>query len=467
MPDNYRNSGNIFRKIADRVVYILTGEKPRRRRHRSPAARPAVRPAVQPEVSPAVIDAVNPKQNETRKPVIHRKKRQKPVRKVWRKFKNLFRGKQEKQTGKEPVINRPLAGNYVQNFTVSDAADPTRPASRDLASETRPAKIKRHKSRKRSSFFKQLFGEVRNERSKQNQETVFTDELKKALKEEGYPLLNSLGFYILAYLTVYLIYQFTEALVAANFNIDSVLFYYEIYFPIGNASPLWSRFNIILITLASPFMSIIVSVFLLRVILMKEKLNPQLRLFLLWVAFHGATHFLGAFVAGIATSQGFGYVANWLFMNVFFRILVSLIFLFLLTIIGYYSAVFALETIPAGIRQHRWRLSLALGSRLILPWILGGIFVVVVKYPDSIPQHPNIAVYDAIIIASMGFMVIPAFFNFKAKPRSVAERPRRHRRPPGFWVLLLAVVAMILFRMAFERGIHLIIHFSFDVGYYR
>jgi len=182
------------------------------------------------------------------------------------------------------------------------------------------------------------------------------------MPEERSALFNSLGFYILAYLLVYLIYQFTETIVASNFNIDSVLFYYEIYFPIGNASPLWSRFNIIVITLSSPFVSVMIAIILLRVVLLQEKLKPQLRLFLLWVAFHGATHFFGAFVAGIATSQGFGYVANWLYMNVFFRILVSLIFLFLLTVTGYYSAVFALETLPAGVRQQLEEFLLLLSS---------------------------------------------------------------------------------------------------------
>ncbi|NTW24297.1 MAG: hypothetical protein HGA37_06330 [Lentimicrobium sp.] len=317
------------------------------------------------------------------------------------------------------------------------------------------------------SFFRKITGKRKREQRPKLVLSTIRDDFRKALPRETYAFLNSLGFYILAYLVVYIVYQFTGAVVASNFGIDSVLFYYEIYFPIGNASPLWSRFNIIAITLASPFISVVISLVLLRGILVREAMNPQLRLFLLWVAFHGATYFLGAFVAGIVTSQGFGYVANWLFLNSFFRILISLIFLFLLTVTGYYSAVFALETIPPGIRQKRWRQSLALGSRFILPWIIGGLIIIVAKYPNSTPQHPNIMVYDAVVIATMGFMVIPAFFNYKAKPRSLVERPGRHRRPPGILISLIAVITLILFRLAFERGIHLIMNFSVDVGFYR
>lgn len=324
--------------------------------------------------------------------------------------------------------------------------------------------------KKKRSLYRYLFGNPkRNEpqviildRKPEDKHAVFS-----ALRSEFFAMLNSLGFFLMAYLVVYLLYQFTEALTASHFNIDSVLFYYEIYFPIGNASNLWNKFNVIAITFASPFISLILSLILLRGVLVREKLKPQVRLFLLWVAFHAATHFLGAFVAGIATSQGFGYVVDWLYLNVFFRILISLVFLFLLTLTGYRNAVFAFETIPPGIRQYKWKYSLALFLRFILVWIIGGLMVIVVKFPNGVPQHANIMVYDAIIIATMGFMVIPIFFNRKARPRSLAERPVKFRKSQALLVFVSAVVVLVLFRLLFSRGIHLIINFSFDVGFYR
>ncbi|KAF0198239.1 MAG: hypothetical protein FD166_1590 [Bacteroidetes bacterium] len=454
MPENGSNGRNFLRRLGERIFFILTGEKPRRQhRHRT-------------NVNPGLSglserQQVVPAGSKSR----HRRKK-----KVLPKFlENIINPEREKS-------GRSVRGKVILTQT-SDTTQPDIDRSPDFVGSNagsnnperiiKPIKIRKHRPYKKKSFLKRLFETSRQDKKEKKSQLDFWDDLKKVMPEEGYAMFNSLGFYILAYLLVYLIYQFTETLVASNFDIDSVLFYYEIYFPIGNASPLWSRFNIIVITLSSPFVSVMTSLILLRVVLMREKLKPQLRLFLLWVAFHGATHFLGAFVAGIATSQGFGYVANWLYMNVFFRILVSLIFLFLLTVTGYYSAVFALETLPAGVRQHRWRLTVALGARFIIPWIIGGLMIIVVKYPNAIPQHPNIMVYDAIIIASMGFMVIPAFFNFKAKPRSVAERPSRHKRPPGLLISTLAIVTLILFRLAFDRGIHFVINFSFDMGYYR
>jgi len=453
MPEKERRKIGLLQKLADRIVFLLTGERPRRRNSgSSPISLPSKM-----EVHP--------------KPVISGKSKGHHKRnKSWlaRLQSNLINPEGEKR---RRIHHQKRAFPKIAQVKV-----PANDASTDIETPhvNTKTRVYRHQGRKKqtivnqiSSFFRRYSRKSRRVQRPKLVLSTIKDDFRKALPGEGYAFLNSLGFYILAYLVVYIVYQFTGAVVASNFGIDSVLFYYEIYFPIGNASPLWSRFNIIAITLASPFASVVISLILFRGILIREAMNPQLRLFLLWVAFHGATYFLGAFVAGIVTSQGFGYVANWLFLNSFFRILISLIFLFLLTVTGYYSAVFALETIPPGIRQKRWRQSLALGSRFILPWIIGGLIVIVAKYPDTIPQHPNIMVYDAVVIATMGFMVIPAFFNYKAKPRSLVERPRRHKRPPGILISIIAIITLILFRLAFERGIHLIMNFSFDVGFYR
>lgn len=453
MPEKEKGEIGFLQKLAERVVFLLTGERPRRRNSQSSSIGSPSRKEV-------LVKPLKPG-----KPRLHHRRK-----KSWliRLTSNLINpvGKQQRRIHhRKPTFPKIAQPAVLVKDTSTTAETPISSSNR---------RDYHHQGRKKQTpvsqiirFFRRFSGK---ERKVQKPKLVFpaiSDDFRKALPREGYAFLNSLGFYILAYLVVYIVYQFTGAVVASNFGIDSVLFYYEIYFPIGNASSLWSRFNIIAITLASPFVSVVISLVLLRGILVRETMNPQLRLFLLWVAFHGATYFLGAFVAGIVTSQGFGYVANWLFLNSFFRILISLIFLFLLTVTGYYSAVFALETIPPGIRQKRWRQSLALGSRFILPWIVGGLILIVAKYPDTIPQHPNIMVYDAVVIATMGFMVIPAFFNYKAKPRSLVERPGRHKRPPGILISLIAIITLVLFRLAFERGIHLIMNFSFDVGFYR
>ncbi len=456
MSGNDHRKRNFLQKLTDRAISGLTGKKPTPKRKTTSSDRSLF---PKPVDKPSAIRH-NPESD---------KKRKKPRQRGY--ISRLINPKKQHVLPPGLIFQKPSATASIQEKAGISASELSNLPFEERPRPPMPVKTDPQPQHKKKSFRKKLFGT----RKKKEEPIRLVIEKKpnsqkdivNTLKSESYAFLNSLGFYILAYLTVYLIYQFTEALVASNFNIDSVLFYYEIYFPIGNASPLWNRFNIIAITLASPVISLLIALILLRAVLLREKLNPQFRLFLLWVAFHSTTYFLGAFVAGIATSQGFGYVADWLFINVFFRILISLVFLFLLTVSGYKSAVFALETIPAGIRKQRWRLSLSLGLRFILPWIIGGLMVIAVKYPNSAPQHANIMVYDAIVIATMGFMVIPVFFNHKARPRSLPERPLIFKRSSGILILISSIVALVVFRLVFERGIHLIISFSFDVGFYR
>ena len=449
MPEKHTRK-SVVQKVIDQIIFNLTGESRSRRKHPIGQLK---------------------KKSVTSPPPRRRKKKHSIVKKIKFSLSRFFQGivnpganNRRKPTVIKIKANSPVfpASSEPVNAAVVREVFESRPVIR-----VAPVLPRQRKSVKKRSFLKRLFKGSKT----RTEDKVFTtkgarDEFLKALPGEGFALFNSAGLYILAYLVIYLVYQLTGSLVASNFGIDSVLYYYELYFPIGNASPLWTRSNIIIITLASPFISVLISIILLKGVLVRQKLNPQLRLFLLWVAFHGATHFLGAFVAGIVTSQGFGYVANWMYMNVFFRILVSLVFLFLMTLTGYFSAGYVLETIPPGIRQQRWRLSLALGSRLIIPWLMGGFLIMIVKYPNAAPQHGNITIYDAVIIATMGFLVIPAFFNFKARARAVAERPSRHKRAPGILIFSIAVITLILFRLFLEKGLHLLIQFNFDVGFY-
>jgi len=451
---NYRN---FLKKLIDRIIYNLTGESVEKRGHRR---KSLISESLSSHPTPSASQSARTRRS-------HSKKKNAKIKLP--SFLNRLINPEA-----EARVERPGHRGIVIPPSIPSKDLPVRPSGivekESIESGLKPEsiKVRQKKHRKRKSFLKTFIvksGRKRNEKGAPAEKKP--NKVLRELPGEGYAFLNSLGLYMLAYLTVYLIYQLTAALVASNFGIDSVLYYYELYFPIGNASPLWTRLNIIAITLASPFISVLISIIVLKVVLIREKLNPQLRLFLIWVVFHGAAHFLGAFVAGIITSQGFGYVANWLYMNVFFRILVSLIFLFLLTLTGYSGTAFLLETIPHGIRQQRWRLRLALASRIILPWIIGGLLIIVVKFPDATPQHDNIMVYDAIIIATMGFMVIPAFFNSNAKPRTIAERPSSRKRPPGILIFVIAFVTLILFHLALSRGLHLVMNFSIDVSYYR
>ena len=372
----------------------------------------------------------------------------------------------------KPVSRDTLAANLLnQNLnkqTGQSSKQVYSPAEPDKGRPAFPVK-QAGKPKKRKSLLKRL---IKRTKPKQEEPAIKIEKprpegFNQVLRSEVRPMLNSLGLFLLSYLLVYLIYQFAGILAASGFGIDSVLYYYELYFPIGNYSQLWSRLNIIAITFISPLVSLGIAIVLLRGVLPLEKPGLQARLFFLWTAYHGATHFLGAFVAGIVTDLGFGYVANWLYMNVLFKILISLVFLLILALTGYYSTRFALETIAPAQRNNKSRVRKALFFRFVAPWLIGAALLIFIKIPDATPQHEDIMIYDAIIITSMGFLVIPLLFNQKAHPRPFGNRMNFYRKPYAFTVLFISLLTLTAFRLLLSDGLHFVIRFSFDVGFYK
>ncbi|MEA5111900.1 hypothetical protein SDC9_22646 [bioreactor metagenome] len=375
-------------------------------------------------------------------------------------------------SGPKPVSRETLAANQLNQNLSRQPEQPVNqdplPVNPDRARPAFPVK-QVAKPGKRKSLLKRLL-----KRSKKRQEEPAIkiekprpERLNQVLRSEIRPMLNSLGLFLLSYMVVYFIYQFAAIIAASGFGIDSVLYYYELYFPIGNYSPLWSRLNIIAITFISPLISLGIAIILLRGILPREKPGVQARLFFLWTAYHGATHFLGAFVAGIVTDLGFGYVANWLYMNVSIKLLISLVFLFILVVTGYHSTRFAIETIAPAQRNNKSRVRKALFFRFLLPWLIGAALLIIVKTPDATPQHEDIMIYDTVIIASMGFLVIPLLFNQKARPRPFGNRMNYYRKPYAYIVLLTSLLTLAIFRLLLSHGLHFVIRFSFDVGFYK
>jgi len=276
---------------------------------------------------------------------------------------------------------------------------------------------------------------------------------------------NSTILFILSYIVAYLIYQMAVMFTASVHGIDSVLYYYEVMFPIGNASPLWNPFNIIMITLSGPMVSLLLGLVWYRV-LMRRASSTILRLFYLWLAFHSFNMFFGAFVAGVITDQGFGYVANWLYLGIPVKMLLTMLALSVLGYLGWRSARHVLATSNNPQRINRHNRPYFVMNQTIIPWLAGTLLLLYIKVPNRTPQHENIIVYDAIVLGSLVFMAITPIFNWRAKPYEGAHS-RGRRKTKFVWVyMVIALLAILTYRFGLERGLHFIFRIVFSVNFY-
>lgn len=278
---------------------------------------------------------------------------------------------------------------------------------------------------------------------------------------------NSVVIYLIAYIAAYLIYQFAVILTASFYNIDSVLFYYEVMFPIGDASPRWNAFNIIMITLSGPVVSLTLGAIWYKLVLKKRDLSPMVKLFFVWLTFHSFNMFFGAFVAGVITNQGFGYVANWMFMGIVLKILFSMLALGALAYIGYRATSQFLATSNSANRINKHNKDYFILAQGVIPWLVGSGILVLLKIPDKPPQHQNIIVYDLIIVGSFVFMVLATLIKRDAKPAVAINSKRRDKTKLGWLYILVAIGLIAFYRIALEPGLHFVIDLVFDVTFYR
>ncbi|GAB4319028.1 MAG: hypothetical protein Kow00127_11160 [Bacteroidales bacterium] len=262
--------------------------------------------------------------------------------------------------------------------------------------------------------------------------------------------VNSTAVFIIAYLIVYMIYQFTVLIVASRWRLDSVLFYYDLQF--NDFSPLWNRLNIIVTTISGPVISLLIGALMLRFMANRFNTKKYTKLFMLWVGLHGYNLFLGAFASGTSFDEGFGYVAAWLYMNIFWKILISLIFLFLLGWIGYSSASKFLDTSYSLSRVKAQNKVKFLFYQAILPWFFGALIIFLVRIPNNVP-------YDTGNLITLAFAVIPTIFNRGAKPSKMFRLEKRQNRIK--WIVIAVMVVIVLaYRLGLDNGLHFQIYYK-------
>jgi hypothetical protein len=279
-------------------------------------------------------------------------------------------------------------------------------------------------------------------------------EIQKQRKRLLHFAINSTVLFLISYIIAYVTYQAFVMFISSRFGINSVLYFYEVAFPIGNNSSLWddSGFNIILITFSGPFISVILGTYYLLVYVRKEKTKGLAKLFVLWLSFHFLNFFMGAFVGGVITNQGFGYVIAWMFMPTFLRFGLSILFLFGIGIIGYLHTIYFLESSNSlyWTQKHKKNWLVIFGG--IFPWAFGTIFLFILKYPFVIPTHENIVVYDSIMYMTIVFFIAPMLVNFRDKPNFDQTVRKAKGRRVNWLYLVIFVLIMVVFRVGLNDG---------------
>jgi hypothetical protein len=321
----------------------------------------------------------------------------------------------------------------------------------------RKSHAREQRKRNRIDFIRKFIPNYKKERNIPLEELSAeqaAEVIRQQQKNYLYYTVNSTALFIIAYLVVYLVYQLTVLIVASKWKLDSVLLYYDLAF--NDYSPLWSRQNIIIVTLSGPLVCLILGFLFYRYFSTRANVKGFIKLFFLWIALIGFNLFFGAWATGISFDQGFGYVPAWLYLNVFWQIFIALIFLFILGLIGYYSVPKFLDTSKSALRVRQENKTKFLFFQVILPYFIGSLIIILVKIPNNMP-------YDTGNMVTLIFAVAPMVFNKYARPGIVFEKERKptHIR----WIfIVIFVILMLSYRIGLNNGLHVTMNYDFSIS---
>ncbi len=252
--------------------------------------------------------------------------------------------------------------------------------------------------------------------------------------------LNGTALYVLAYYLVWGLHTGAKMGISRYLGLRGIWDPSRVVYTLADGE--WWRTAIVAVYGIGPLVCLLVGVVAFRWYWRRERARRgQLKLLLLWVAFHCCNAVFGALLVDTFTHSGFWYVPEWLLklgsvVNVLLAVVAGLVQLGL----GYLGAV-------AFLQAHDSKTVLRLYNRrrmvvvtLLAPWLAGGLFIALTKMP-------YFSAHEALHLVAMGLLVGPTALGCLGEMFS--DTVRRPRPTQVAWGLVgLAVLAALAWRLA-------------------
>jgi len=277
-----------------------------------------------------------------------------------------------------------------------------------------------------------------------------SSDLKKKLFNT---FLHSAAYFVLAFLSIYVVYQAATLTVAYMFHIPVEWVYYRLKFPLDTFSPLYSRPALIAIFAAGPFSSLILAFIFLKLFFIKDTFVNRFKLFYLWGFICGSNMFFGAYIAGFFTRTEFIYTTEWLFMSSMFDVeeivftVVSIVTLLVMARIV--TPLFLMSSGSVTLLQPGLRFFFMI-SQVILPWLAGMLILFLITMPSP---------YIPLILKTItpGLILIPTLFFYDSVKFENIHKTGVIKRSYFRWSIIIAVIALLFFyRVILNIGIRIL-----------
>ena len=258
-------------------------------------------------------------------------------------------------------------------------------------------------------------------------------------------VVNSTAFYLLAYLSVFLLFQFATIIASNAFDIPNTLYYNRIGF---NVKPeAWTFDSVKVIYSAGNILLFLLSVSFLVIIVKALEYNGLLRMFFIWAFVHSISMLFGSFVIGAFNFEGFGIVMSYLYLADTAKMLILFIGLIILLGIGMsmvkvflFSANSYFNFLSPKMRSAFRR------DQFMLPFLISTVILLFIKYPISL--------YDTLILFMPVFMLLPLYWGINRYPVFYFEETPKSINI-SYRLVLITLGAITVYRAVLGIGINI------------
>jgi len=255
---------------------------------------------------------------------------------------------------------------------------------------------------------------------------------------------NSLSYFIIAFIFMYLLGHFATAIAATQFDYTSIVYYHKLVYAIDSGA--WTGDAVKLLFSLPPAISLIFGIISLLIFIQIYDNLVHFKLFFLWAFAFAVIWSFGALLSGTILDKGIGYVVMYFYMMDTGKLIMSLFALTMLLISSTLTTkwfLFSANSYFNTLNEHNR--AFFVFANIILPLIAGSLIMIVVKLP-------GITYYELFILLTGLIFAIPVLLRYPLFPTFYFDEfPIKIKLDKA--ALIVAVVMLVTFRLVFHFGI--------------
>lgn len=257
---------------------------------------------------------------------------------------------------------------------------------------------------------------------------------------------NSLSYFIIAFIFMYLLSHFATAIAALQFEYTSIVYYYRLVYVIDSGA--WTSDAVKFLFSMTPVVSLLFGIIFFIVFIQMYDNQAHFKIFFLWCFAYAIIWSFGALLAGTIIDRGIGYVVMYFYMKDTGKLIISLFALTMLLISSTITTKWFLFSANSYFNQlNEHNRSFFTFANILLPLVVGTGIMILVKLPE-------ITYYELFILLLGIIYGIPVLLRYSGFPTFFFDEFPIHVKADK-WAMVAAAILLAGFRIIFHFGIRI------------